>query len=137
MPRPPDFSAGLEHPSSQNVGAYFPKTSCIAPQTSPIEQRSFSAWRMNGTRLSLPRAALAQLLEALLDERLVAVGLERRQPLDLLALGLGVDAQQVGDLELVLDVLVDAHDDVLADAIALLVAPGALVDLAGDEAGSR
>ena len=80
---------------------------------------------IDGSRLSVPRAAVAQLLEAPLDELLVAVGLERRQALDLLALGLRVDAQQVGDLELVLDVLVDADDDVLLDAVALLVAPGA------------
>src|ERR1700712_2974185 len=75
----------------------------------------------------------AQLLEALLDERLVAVLLERLEARDLRVLALGVDAQEVRDLDLVLFVLVDADDDVLAEAVALLVAPGRLVDLAGDE----
>src|SRR5580692_840963 len=40
----------------QNVGAYLPKTSCIAPQTSPKEQRSFKACRIAGSRFSDPRA---------------------------------------------------------------------------------
>src|SRR5512132_1555864 len=74
---------------------------------------------------------LAQLLQPALDEIVVAVGLERLQARHLLALGLGVDAQQVGHLDvLFVDVAVDAHHDVLAGAVALLVAPSGLVDLA-------
>ena len=63
---------------AQKVGAYLPNTSCIAPQTSPSEQRSFSAWRIGGRRFSLPRGDRAQLIQALGHERLIAVGLERR-----------------------------------------------------------
>jgi hypothetical protein len=96
---------------SQNVGAYFPKTSCIAPQTSPSEQRSFSAWRIVGNRLSAPRDDLVAA-QASPHGLLVAVGLEGSQAGDLFALGLGIDAQQVGDLDVVLLVLVDADDDV-------------------------
>ena len=59
---------------------------------------------MRGSRLSRAARGLAQLLQALLDELLVAVGLERLQALELLALGLGVDAQEVRDLDVVLDV---------------------------------
>jgi hypothetical protein len=75
---------------------YWPKTSCIAPQTSPSEQRSLSACRIGGSRFLGPAGALAQLLEATFHQLVVAVGLERLQPLDLQALGLGVDAQEVG-----------------------------------------
>ena len=57
----------------------------------------------------------AELLQALLDQRAVARGLEGGQALELLALGLGVDAQQVRHLELVLDVLVDADDPAFTD----------------------
>src|SRR5271166_1036630 len=78
-------------------------------------------------------SALAQLLQALLDDDLVALGLERRQALQLQALGLGIDPQQVGHLDVVLLIGVHADDDVLADAVALLVAPRRLVDLARDE----
>src|SRR5215212_6456221 len=75
----------------------------------------------------------AQLLQPLVGELLVAALLERLQPLDLLALGLRVDAQDVLDLGVVLLVLVDADDDVLPRAVALVVAEGRLLDLALDE----
>jgi len=77
--------------------------------------------------LSLPVDAVAHLGEPLGDERLVAVGLERRQTFDLLTLGLGIDAQQIGDLERLLDELVDADDDVLLDPVALVVAERGLL----------
>src|SRR5215207_7937754 len=41
----------------QAVGWYSPKTSRIAPQTSPIEQESLSARRIGGSRFSSPRQA--------------------------------------------------------------------------------
>ena len=88
--------------AAQKVGAYLPKTSCIAPQTSPIEQRSCSAWLIAGQQVVAAARDLAQVVEALLDERLVAVGLERGQAVELFALGLRVDAQQVGNLDVVL-----------------------------------
>src|SRR5205823_8774116 len=75
----------------------------------------------------------AQLLEASLDELVVTRRLELPQALDLLALGVGIDAEQVGHLDVVLLIGVDADHDVLSDAVALLVSPGGLVDLAGDE----
>ena len=73
----------------------------------------------------MPRAASRSSSRRCSTSAWSRLGLERLQALDLLALGLGVDAQQVRHLELLLDVLVDADDDVLADAVALLVAPGA------------
>ena len=77
---------------------------------------------------------LAQLVEALRDELVVAVGLERRQARRAASRSDSrVDAQDVLDLDRVLLVLVDADDDVLLEAVALLVAPGRLVDLVRDE----
>src|SRR4051795_9959008 len=80
-------------------------------------------------REQVPASArgLAQLLQALRDELLVAAGLESRQTLELLALGLRVDAQQVRHLHVVLLERVHADDDVLSDAVSLLVAPGRVV----------
>src|SRR6185312_4502357 len=75
----------------------------------------------------------AQLLEAAVHEHLIAVRLERLQAVDLLALGLRVDAQQVGHLERFVDEAVDADDDVLLGLVALLVPPGGLLDLVLDE----
>ena len=54
---------------------------------------------MYGQQVVGPARGLAQLLEPAVGELLVAVGLERLQALDLLALGLRVDAQDVLDLE--------------------------------------
>ncbi len=76
---------------------------------------------------------VAELLEALVDLGLVAACLELLEAGDLGALGFGVDAKEGRDVEFLLDELVDADDDVLLGAVALLVAPGALVDLVGDE----
>ena len=64
---------------------------------------------------------------------LVALGLELLEALDLAALGLGVDGQRVLDLDVVLDVAVDADHDVLLGAVALVVAEGRLLDLVLDE----
>src|SRR5437762_1727963 len=50
-----------------------------------------------------------------LDQLVVAVGLEGLEPFDLIALGLRIDAQRLGHLDVVGDVLVDADHDVLAD----------------------
>src|SRR3984885_1707787 len=60
--------------------------------------------------------------------------LERLEPLDLLALGLRIDAEDVRHLGLALvDELVDADDDVLTGAVALVVAERGLLDLVLDE----
>src|SRR5205807_269797 len=81
-----------------------------------------------------PRSRLADLFEAAVDERLITVRLERLQPLDLLALRLGIDAQDVGNLDLaVLDELVHPDDDVLSRAVALVVPERRLLDLSLDE----
>ncbi len=64
----------------------------------------------------------------------VAAPLDVLQSLDLRALAGGVDAEGLLDVGVVLDVAVDADDDVLLGAVALAVAPGGLVDLADDEA---
>ena len=88
---------------------------------------------MYGQQVVRALGGAPQLLEALVGELLVAVGLERLQALELVALGLGVDAQDLLDLDVVLLVLVDADDDVLARAVALVVAEGGLLDLALDE----
>ncbi len=81
-----------------------PKTSRRAPQTSPTEAWSLSAWRIGGSRLSLPAAAVLSSSRRLVVSSVVAVRLEGLQPLELLALGLGVDAQDLLDLGGVLDV---------------------------------
>ena len=108
----------------------------MAPDTSPIEARSRSACLMAGSRFSLPREASRSSSRRRSTKPWLrgfsALNASRRSKLS--ALGLGIDAQQVGHLDLlVVDVAVDADDDVLLDAVALLVAPGRLVDLAGDE----
>jgi hypothetical protein len=95
----------------------------MAPHTSPNRQEQVGG----------PARALAHLLEAARDEVLIAIGLERLQPRNLLALRLGVDAKDVLDLGRVLDVLVDADDDVLPGAVALVVAERRLLDLVLDE----
>src|SRR5829696_5592488 len=76
---------------------------------------------------------LAELAELGLQLLVVAVRLELLQPVDLLLLRLRVDAQDLDVVDLVGDVLVDADDDVLLDPVALLVAPGRLLDLGADE----
>ena len=81
----------------------------------------------------MPVGRLAQLVQPAVDQLLVAVGLERLQALDLAALGRGIDAQRVLDLDVVLDVAVDADHDVLLGPVALVVAEGGLLDLALDE----
>ena len=50
-----------------------------------------------------------------------------------MALRLGVDAEDVRHLRIVLDELVDADDDVLGDPVALVVAESGLLDLVLDE----
>ena len=118
----------------QNVGAYLPNTSCIAPHTSPREQRSFSAWRIAGRRFSLPRGRVAQLAQPPLRPVPVAVGLEGgRGARSCSRSDSGSTRSRSGTSIVVFLVRVHADDDVLADAVALLVAPRRLVDLAGDE----
>src|SRR5437763_563004 len=80
-----------------------------------------------------PAGALDDLLEPPLHQRLVAVGIECLQPLELGAFGLGIDAQDVLHLDRLLDELIYAHHDVLAGAVALVVAERRLLDLALDE----
>src|SRR3954447_1885759 len=74
----------------------------------------------------------AQLFEPGLQLVVVAVLLEGRQPLDLLGLGFRVDAKDVDVVVRLGDVLVDADDDVLTVLVALVVAPGRLLDLRAD-----
>src|SRR5215212_2127296 len=107
----------------------------VAHRAADLAHRGAVLQRLADRRQQVAVAAcrLSQLLEPGVDELLVAVRLERLQPLDLLALGLGVDAQQVRHLERLVDVLVDADDDVLLLLVALLVAPGRLLDLVLDE----
>ena len=62
-------------------------------------------------------------------ELLVTVALEVSQARDLFAFGGGVDAHDVGDLQVLLDELVDADDDVLLEPVALVVAERGLLDL--------
>ena len=77
---------------------------------------------------------LAQRLEARSSTSFgVAVGLERGQALELAALGLRVDAQDVDVVDAVGDVLVDPDDDVLARGVALVVGQRRLLDLPLDE----
>ena len=93
---------------------YSPKTSRIAPQTSPIEASAASAARIGCSRLPSPRATSLQRLQLGLDGGLVAALLERLQARQLALLGLGVDLEDVDVVDLVGDELVDADDDVLA-----------------------
>src|SRR5436853_5399000 len=90
----------------------------VAHRAADLTERAAVLQCRSDRREQVGRAArgLAQLLEALLDERLVAVDLERAQALDLQALGLGIDAKQVGDLRVLLLIGVHADNDVLADA---------------------
>src|SRR5829696_5919578 len=75
----------------------------------------------------------AQLLEPGSHRLLVAVGLERLEALELLALGLRVHTQDLHLVDRVGHVLVHPDDDVLLLLVALLVAPGGLLDLGPDE----
>src|SRR4051794_16450297 len=76
-----------------------------------------------------PPRRLAQLLEPLLDEPAVAVALEGLEARHLrILLGL-VHLERVRDLDVLGHVLVDAADVVLAEPVALAVAPGRLLDL--------
>src|SRR4051794_12844600 len=87
----------------------------------------------DGQQVVAPLRRVADLLQTLVDELLVALGLERLQALDLRVLGGRVDAQGLGDLRVLLDVVVDADHDVLALLVALGIAPGRLLDLVLDE----
>src|SRR4051794_16498860 len=83
-------------------------------------------------QVARPARRLAKIVEPPPELVLVAVLLERLQALDLLLFGLRVYPE---DLDVVLglrDVLVDAHDDILAACVALVVAPGGLLDLRAD-----
>src|SRR5215213_10395448 len=75
----------------------------------------------------------AQLLEAGVHRLVVAVFLEGLEALDLLALGLRVHPQDLDLVDRVGHVLVHPDDDVLLLLVALLVAPGRLLDLGADE----
>ena len=131
---PPDYAdevADVERFRTPAGTPRTPRASRRTPRRSSSE--SLSAARIGGSRFSSPARRLAQLLEPLVGQLLVAALLERLQPLELLALGLGVDAQDLLDLGVLLLVLVDADDDVLLRAVALVVAEGGLLDLALDE----
>ena len=80
--------------------------------------------------MSLPSAALRTSSRRRSTSSWSRSSLNALSALELVLLALGIDAQDVLDLDVVLDVLVDADDDVLLEAVALLVAPGGLVDLA-------
>src|ERR1700722_16926354 len=90
-----------------------------------LADRAAVLQRLADRRQQVLRAAsrLAQLLKATLDEREVALGLEPREPIELFALGLRVDAEQIGHLDALFLVLVHADNDVLTDPVALLIAP--------------
>src|SRR3712207_8496193 len=75
-----------------------------------------------------PRSTLFPYTTLFRSRLLVALGLEALQALELVALRLRVDAQDLLDLDVVLLVLVDADHDVLARAVALVVAEGGLLD---------
>src|SRR4051794_9680870 len=76
---------------------------------------------------------LLELAQARAEELWIAVGLEGLQALELVALGRGIDAQDLLDVDRVLDELVDADDDVLLGPVALVVAEGRFLDLRLDE----
>src|SRR5205807_1816113 len=76
---------------------------------------------------------LAQLVQPPRHGVLVAVGLERGEPLHLVALGIRIDLEDVHVVDLVGHVLVHPAHDVLLDPVALLVTPGRLLDLGPDE----
>ena len=88
---------------------------------------------MGWSRLSPPEQAARSSSSRACHGVLVAVLLERLQALDLLALGLRVHAQDLDLVDGVGHVLVHADDDVLLLLVALLVAPGRLLDLGADE----
>ena len=100
----------------------------LAERTAVLQRR---AHRLE--QVARAAARLAQLGEPRLDGVLVALLLEGLEPLDLLALRLRVDPEDLDLVHLVGHVLVDADDDVLLLAIALLVAPCGLLDLGPDE----
>ena len=95
----------------------------------PASSDRCSASRSTGSTLSVPRAAARISSSRRSTTEASRSSLNSRQPLDLVALGLRIDAQDVRHLERVLDELVDADDDVLLDAVALVVAERRLLDL--------
>src|SRR5205823_1157455 len=84
-------------------------------------------------QVALPAGHLTELVEPLGHCVVVAVLLERLQPLNLLALRLRIHAQRLDRLNVLGHVLVHADHDVLLDSVALLVAPGRLLHLGADE----
>ena len=83
--------------------------------------------------LSVAACGLADLVETSVDELLVAVLFEGLQARDLFAFGGGVDAHDVGHLDVIFDEAVDADDDVLPGAVALVISERGLLDLRLDE----
>src|SRR5215211_5240905 len=78
-------------------------------------------------QVDVASAGGSQLLEGARDRRLVAILLERLEPLDLPALGLGIHPQDLHLVHPVGDVLVHPDHDVLLLLVALLIAPGRLL----------
>ena len=109
---------------------YSPKTSRIAPQTSPIEASAARAARIGCRRLPSPRATSRRDSSLASTAAWSRLSLKAFEPRQLALLGLGVDAEDVDVVDLVGDVLVDADDDVLAALVALVVAERRLLDLA-------
>src|SRR5204863_286559 len=77
--------------------------------------------------------AIRDLGQPPLDLRLVPVGLEAFEPLELAPLRFGIDPQDLDVVDGVGDVFVGADHDVLAGAVSLVVGGGGLLDLALDE----
>src|SRR5215204_3225783 len=104
---------------------------CVAD----LADRAADAERLLDWRQQVGVAAgdVAQLLQPLVDLALIAVLLPLREARELALLGLRIDLEDVDVVDLVGDVLVDADDDVLAAAVALLVGDGRLLDLLLDE----
>ena len=114
--------------------SYIPHSSRSTLQISPIVQRARSASRIGGSMFSSPRAASRTRASA--ASRVVGVALRAhpRRPLELAALGLGVEPVQLDRLLVVLVEAVDADDHALARLDLLLVAERRLLDLVLDEA---
>ena len=103
---------------------YSPNTSRIALQTSPIEPPAPGASLDRRQQVAVAAGDVEARVEAPVELGLVAVLLERLEPLQLTGLRLGVDLEDVDVVDHVGDVLVDPDDYVLSGAVALVVGGG-------------
>src|SRR3954447_21433720 len=107
----------------------------VAHRVADLADRAAGAQRFldRGQQIAVAARHVTEGLQALIELALVAPLLPLLQPRELALLRFRVDLEGVDVVDLVADVLVDADDDVLAGAVALLVGDRGLLDLLLDE----